>query len=204
MEIKLTKRQKQALESKQRIYESAVELFLLYPYDQVKISDICDKAGVSIGVFYHYFPSKGHIFNEAYINFEKELRSYLTQINAPPLKMIELAIARYLESNVMKGPAYRSVFLKNQLDIKDSESVRSGMKTTLSEYVNEAVECGDLRGNGTEITKTLIRSLRGFIFEWAMQDGSFDLVAEGTRITGIILNHYRSSSNSAGEVSTSQ
>lgn len=191
MDDHLTKRQRQALETKQRIYESAVELFVHFPYDQVKITDICEKAGVSVGVFYHYFPSKGHVFNEGYTNFEKELRTYLAQVEADPIRIIELAVQKYLETNMKKGAAYRSVFLKNQLEIKDSQAIRSVVKNVLSESIDSAVEGGYLEGNGPDIACQLVRALRGFIFEWAMQDGSFHLAEEGIEVARILLNHYR-------------
>lgn len=191
MEDKLTNRQKQALETKARIYESAVELFLEQPYDQVKIADICDKAGVSVGVFYHYFPSKGHVFNEGYASFEKELRTYLEGTDEDPIRTIELAVEKYMESSIKKGPAYRCVFLKNQLEIKDSQTVRAAMKSVLRAQVSAAVAEGSLRGDPAEITATLLHSLRGCIFDWAMEDGSFPLQEEGLKITRIILDHYR-------------
>lgn len=190
MDETLTKRQLQAMETKERIYRSAVELFLERSYDEVKISDICEKANVSIGVFYHYFPSKGHVFNEGYLSFEKDLRHYLAGLTVDPLETLRLTVDFYLKANRNLGPAYRSVFLRNQLEIKDSQIIRNLMRTTLREYVERAVSEGFLIGDPQEISELLIRSLRGHIFEWALFDGAFDLVEAGGRITDIILSHY--------------
>lgn len=59
---KLTKRQLQALETKERLHSSAVELYKTLPHDEITIKDICEKAGVSVGVFYHYYESKNGVF----------------------------------------------------------------------------------------------------------------------------------------------
>lgn len=190
MDETLTKRQLQAMETKERIYRSAVDLFMERSYEEVKISDICEKAEVSIGVFYHYFPSKGHIFNEGYLSFEKDLRHYLTGLKVDPLETLRLTIDFYLKANSDLGPAYRSVFLRNQLEIKDSQIIRNLMRTTLREFVELAVIEDFLTGDPREIAELLIRSLRGHIFEWALFDGAFDLVEAGVRITDIILAHY--------------
>lgn len=190
MEDKLTTRQVQALETRQRIYQSAVELFIEFPYEKVKIADICRKAGVSVGVFYHYFPSKGHIFNEGYESFEKDLRAYLEGTPAGPVELVELAVERYLRSNAVHGPAYRTIFLKNQLDIKDSNYLRNAMKSVLGDCVTRAVEAGALKGEAGEITAALLRSLRGYVFDWAVTDGGFSLVEEGLKITRLLLHHY--------------
>lgn len=191
MEEQRTSRQKQAWDTRQKIYRSAVELFKRRPYDEVKIADICEQAGVSVGVFYHYFPSKGHLFNESYLHFEKELRQYLKSLDTTPLITIERVIEKYLEAIIANGPAYRSVFLRNQLEIKDSSPLRNIMRSILAECVEQAVEQGFLSGDPLEITNLLIRSTRGHTFDWAMNDGAFSLPQEGQRITGIILAHYR-------------
>ena len=54
----MNKRQQQAQESKEKIFQAALALFEKYGYDQVTIEDICQSAGVSKGLFYNYFPSK--------------------------------------------------------------------------------------------------------------------------------------------------
>ena len=53
-----TKRQEQARETKNRIYNSAIELMEKEGFDNITIADIREKAGVSVGAFYHYFASK--------------------------------------------------------------------------------------------------------------------------------------------------
>lgn len=60
----LTKRKKQAMETKNRIFETAMELFAKKGYKDIKIEDICRLADVSVGAFYHYFPSKNILQNK--------------------------------------------------------------------------------------------------------------------------------------------
>lgn len=107
-----------------------------------------------------------------------------------PLETLRLTIDFYLKANRDLGPVYRSVFLRNQLEIKDSQVIRNLMRTTLREGVDRSVREGFLTGDPQEIAELLIRSLRGHIFEWALFEGSFDLVTSGIRITDIILGHY--------------
>ena len=56
-----TNRQKQAERSKQKIFDSAQHLFAKYGYNNVTIADICERAGVSTGLFYNYFNAKSEI-----------------------------------------------------------------------------------------------------------------------------------------------
>lgn len=45
-------------DSRQRILDAATELFLGGSYHVVGIAEICDRADVNRGTFYHFFPSK--------------------------------------------------------------------------------------------------------------------------------------------------
>ena len=54
----LKKRQQQALATKEKIRQTAIELFRQHGFVGVTIEMICRKAGVSKGLFYNYFPSK--------------------------------------------------------------------------------------------------------------------------------------------------
>ena len=66
VEKPLTKRQEQALETKSRIYNAAIELMDREGFDNITIADISEAAGVSVGAFYHYFESKNDILAEIF------------------------------------------------------------------------------------------------------------------------------------------
>lgn len=48
------------------IYETVNQLVMEKGFDDMRIQDICDRAGISIGAFYHYFRSKQDILFERY------------------------------------------------------------------------------------------------------------------------------------------
>ena len=57
MEKKNEKKEK-AIETKNKIYEAAKELFKQYDYESVSVDSIVEVAGVSKGTFYVHFESK--------------------------------------------------------------------------------------------------------------------------------------------------
>jgi AcrR family transcriptional regulator len=63
---RFNKRALQALESKNKIFNSAIELFNEFGFENVTIDNICKRAGVSIGLFYNYFDSKDQIIVEVF------------------------------------------------------------------------------------------------------------------------------------------
>ena len=62
----LTKRKIQAIKTRNIIYTTAIELMEKSGYDGITIEEISQKAGVSVGAFYHYFKSKYDILTEIF------------------------------------------------------------------------------------------------------------------------------------------
>ncbi|MCX7681409.1 MAG: TetR/AcrR family transcriptional regulator [Anaerolineae bacterium] len=56
--------QHRAEETRARILQEAAACFAQYGYDAVGIAEICRRAGVTKGGFYHHFPSKQALFLE--------------------------------------------------------------------------------------------------------------------------------------------
>ncbi len=50
--------------SRDKILQSAVQLFLEEGFEATSVNDICKHAGVSKGSFYHYFETKQVLFLE--------------------------------------------------------------------------------------------------------------------------------------------
>ena len=52
-----TRRRLQALQTRQKIFDTALALLVKKGYDRVTVDDICASAGVSKGTFYHHYHS---------------------------------------------------------------------------------------------------------------------------------------------------
>ena len=61
-----TRRQLQAEQTKDKLFEAAVSLLAEKDFEQITIRDIVAKAHVSIGTFYNYYSTKMEVFYETY------------------------------------------------------------------------------------------------------------------------------------------
>ena len=73
-------RQEQALRSRQKIIDTAMLLIEEKGYSSVTIKDICEKAELSIGAFYHYFSSQFRIEDKYLYREERFLNRRLTEV----------------------------------------------------------------------------------------------------------------------------
>lgn len=87
----LTKAQR----TRERIYGCALELFMSHGYEKTTMRMIADRAGVNVGLSYHYFPSKEHLVFEFYRSFTRDFveRSLPVLSSSPKLETRLLGVA---------------------------------------------------------------------------------------------------------------
>lgn len=173
-EKKLTKRQEQAIQTKQRIYKVALEYMKNKNFKDVTIEEIAKDAKVSVGTFYYYFSSKediyinvfdkmddelfgnykmSELFQDAILNFFGQLGECLTELG--------LNITRYnffTERTVM----YRSDFHMNNVLLK---------------IIKNGQQKGELSNDMSteEIAEYLLIIVRGVVVDWCVNNAEYCL-----------------------------
>jgi AcrR family transcriptional regulator len=189
----LTKRQEQALETKNRIYNAAIGLMDRKGFENITIADISKEAGVSVGAFYHYFNSKddilAEIFQRADEYFSTEVVSGLKRKSAP--EQIVEYFDHYARFNVASG-----VELTQQLfNPKIKFFIQEGrpMLTLLQDLVSMGQEKGEIRADASaeETVRLLFVMARGVVFEWSLYDGGYDLEATMHEYIGRLVSTLR-------------
>ena len=174
---KLTKRKLQALETRGRIFETAKRLFREQGIDRTSIADIVGAAGVSTGTFYLYFKSKDQIVSEIYMGEDSYYDSLAGQLTAPTWteKIVEYfdRSSRHIESNGLEI-VKQLYFPTNPAISQQRRGLNAG---AVERIVVQARNAGELRRDidADEIVKYLFSLTSGIIFEWCIQDGSFDM-----------------------------
>lgn len=182
LEKKPTSRQIQADKTRTEIYNIAVNLMEKQGFANTTIQEISEKAGVSIGTFYHYFKSKDDIFFDLY----KKADEYFETTVAPDLKKAKAEGASAEERIVLYFRHYTKYNLKRGIanisqlyNTKNKYFAKKGrfMQVLLSELISECQGTGCLSAEMSpdEATDFLFVASRGVIYDWCIHEGSYNL-----------------------------
>jgi TetR/AcrR family fatty acid metabolism transcriptional regulator len=172
-----TKRQEQARETKNRIYTSAIELMEKEGFDNITIADISQKAGVSVGAFYHYFDSKNdilaEIFNRADEYFSTQVVNSLSQASIP--EQILEYFDHYAKFNITSGVETTQQLFNPKIKFFIKEG--RPMLEILQGLILEGQKENEIRRDvdAKELARYLFVMARGVVFEWSLYDGNYDL-----------------------------
>lgn len=71
---------------RERIIQAGLSLLIKRPYEQVKVRDVANGAGVALGTVYRYFASKEHLFTAVHLAWQDRFRR---QLRARPPKAVD-------------------------------------------------------------------------------------------------------------------
>lgn len=195
---KLT-RKEQAIQTRRKLFDKAIETFSHTDMDDVRIKDLCDSSNVSVGTFYNYFSTKEDLMLEAYRFFDEEVVSrarantYASNLEAlycileyqcghyEGLFDIEndplaAAIARhYSEAELLLWKQVLRILLRNGGD--NVMGYERPMNSYVRELINKALADGELVSDESPeiIADAVLRISRGTIFDWSVRNAPYCL-----------------------------
>ena len=185
---KLTSRAKQAVETKNRIYECGVNLIGKYGFDQITVEQIASEAGVSVGTYYYYFESKFELFKEM---FKRADEYFLNKIadnlesNIAPEQIVEF-FEKYADFTYENGiEIVKKIYISdNKMFITENRP----MQTILQSIIEKGQSSEEIPKSmsSIELTNMLFLVGRGVIFDWCLRDGTINLKATMKKVMGIV------------------
>jgi AcrR family transcriptional regulator len=177
MKKKLTSRQKQAIKTRNKIYKNAITLMESNGFENITIEDICNKAGVSVGSFYHYFKSKNDIFFEIYKRadeyFEENVVENLNKDNS--IDQIILYFKYYATYNMITGLDT----VKQLYNSNNKQFIEKGryLQKLLKDIVENGQKKSEISSSYTSdyIVEFLFISARGLVYDWCLHEGEYNL-----------------------------
>ncbi|MDB5083429.1 MAG: transcriptional regulator, TetR family [Bacilli bacterium] len=174
---KLTKRKEQSIQTKQNIYDVALELMKNKSFKDVTIDEISKKAGVSVGSFYYYFSSKEDIYTSLLQKMDEELFGgfdFKDHEGAAVQAVLSFfnQLARYLTELGLNITTYilfspETIFYRKDLH----------MNTVLEKIIKAGQTNGELAADMSEkeMADYLLVIVRGVVIDWCMNNGGFSL-----------------------------
>lgn len=191
----------QGNETKKRIVDCARRLFVEKGYNNVTVDEIIYEANSSKGGFYTHFKTKEDLIysmvpmvDEAYSNFFEMNKNYENTLDK--ISALIAFVFSAMEHEI--GLEFMSVIYSSQ--IKNLNTVRF-LTSPEREYYNrlkllidEAKENKEIRSDLSteEIVMILTTCIRGVIYDWCLQKGSFQLGEYGMKLAGMMLNQIQS------------
>ena len=188
-------RKQQALQTKFRITQVAMDLFTTHGFEAVKITDICEKAGISVGAFYYHFTSKDMIVDSAYAEMDAYLQTSIESITYT--SSLEKILSIFEEANtIMNDLGWRFVsdIYRHNLSADNPYSASTMRYPTLA--IEEALENGKKSGEfhkefaAAQISSSLMNLGRGITYDWCFHKNSYSLIENSKELVLIYLHHY--------------
>lgn len=173
------KQQEKAEAAKRKLLASAAELFGSSEIGRVGVRDICARAGVTTGTFYHYFKGKDDILDRLYLKRDAAFGLSLKQLSENP-PYVE-GIVSFFADNLARTVAEDGIdFTRHRLfTMRKRSNDDMDLYTGMDALVAKAVESGELRRDADiqKVRDYLFLVFRGVVYEWCIAgaDDRFDI-----------------------------
>ena len=181
---KQTKRKIQGEQTRQKLFETSLELFNKHGYDNVTIDDICEKIGVSKGAFYTHFKSKDQVIVEDFLylnsNYDDAVKDFKNMKSA----FEKLYAFQQYAMGRLEAVGWKAVRLVYHVESGSDKNKSFLTSKSFSLYkiilalIQDGQTSGEIRNDQAAgaITDTLVQLYRGVIFDWCLNNGSYSLV----------------------------
>lgn len=175
----MSKRKEQAEKTKQEIVTAFLSLIQEKSLDNIKITDVCKKAEVSVGTYYYYFKDKKECIREIIYELNEKLTSQMQMLEKRTLKSslfmyIEL-LCKEIEEEIGLNAAVNINQCQMEFESEFFLNVQGPFSChiyqILDVYKNDSVKDKVLE----EVTRDLSNMIRGSVYSWSLLRGKMDL-----------------------------
>lgn len=186
------------MDCKGKLINAAVDIIREKGAENVTVRNVCGKADLSIGTFYHYFDNKDdlmmHFVREAYFN-KRELHTDISRIGDRISELYMYLIDLYMElgEKFMKSFYYTgnkalSAYTKDEGGKFPEDTIMARSEVEM----DEAKKCGIIKADtdSHQVCADICTIIKGCVFEWCLVDGEEDIKAVVYRIINNYLTPY--------------
>lgn len=191
--------------TKQKLFDTAFNLFNQYGLENITVDRIVEKAGVAKGTFYIYFESKDVLIAEFISDYASKVDTgYRAVLDAfspeTPSSHILLALIGKIAETLTDNIGYTSMRTVYQLLLSDN--IDTGAVTVYDRDLYQIFVVLIRRGMDTgefvsflspqELSRHFVMAIRGLCYEWCFRYPDFDLKSQASTHFRILLNGIKS------------
>ena len=175
------RRKEQARQTQQAILEAAMVLSREHSFDKVSVRDICQKAGITTGAFYHHFRSKEELLSRGFSPLDTYMEEALRgHEDEPPVDRLWRILSAYAHFTEEQGTELVARYYARRLSTPSAASMDPTRFTlrAMLDCLREAEEQGLLAGGQSAewVADFLFRHFRGMVIDWILHRGTYPLL----------------------------
>lgn len=178
----MTKRQENALKTRQKLLDTAENLLKTNGFNALCVEDITKSAGVAKGTFYVYFKHKEDIVSEICRGYFKQIEYKLSEMtDADLIEKLSVYFDNFMKAVELYGINICREWIRSAIDPKTAPDYTDMSKwqydiNMLTNILNNAIENKELKKDTPVelLTHLIISQLYGMMTCWCMSDGVFE------------------------------
>ena len=178
----MTKRQEQALVTRQKLIDTAEVLLKKNGFNSLNVEDITKAAGVAKGTFYVYFKHKEDIVAEICRGYFKAIEDEISNMSGSDLiEKLSLYFDNFMKAVELYGINICREWIRSSIDPNTAPDNTDMSKwqydiDMLKNILNKAINNKELKKDTPVelLTHLIISELYGMMTCWCMSDGSFE------------------------------
>ena len=192
MKERLTSRDLQARETRERLMRTAMDLIAGEGYRTVTVSRICRECGVSVGTFYQYFTSKKDII----VLLTREHNEYLSHaceadfsLSAGEiyLRYVDKYMHRIADSGLSLSKSLMLGLLESE--VSDDEAGLQLQRDFFARLIAYGKETGEFsrQVEWEDFFEQFLITINGILTNWLVSQGAIDVIRYGKHHAGQLL-----------------
>ena len=176
------RRREQGHQTEQAILQAAMELSRRQSFDKVSVRDICRRAGITTGAFYHHFRTKDELLSRGFAPLDRYMEEALVgHGEEPPPQRLWRILSTYAAFTEEQGWELVARYYQRRLDNPDDAASMDPTRFTLRAMLDclRQAEAEGMLLPGHSIQWTvdfLFRHFRGVVIDWILHRGSYPLL----------------------------